>query len=64
MHIRAQTAQDRVEGPVFVLVVMCCWQLKQVRVTGPSDSSVGTTNWVATAGGALYSGPISVIETI
>ena len=28
-----------------------------MRVTGPSESSVGTTNWVATGGGALCSGP-------
>ena len=59
MHMKAQSAQVSVEGPVFVLVVMCSWQWKHVKVTGPSESSVGTTNWVATAGGALYSGPTS-----
>jgi len=57
MHMTAQRAHVRVDGPVFVLVVTCSWQWKQVKVTGPSESSVGTTNWVATGGGALYSGP-------
>jgi hypothetical protein len=28
-------------------------------VTGPSESSWGTTSWVATGGGALWLGPIS-----
>ena len=62
MHRQAHRAHDRVEGPVFVRVVMCSWQWKHVNVTGPSDSSVGTTSWVATGGGALYSGPTSTIE--
>ena len=52
-------AHVSVEGPVFVFVVMCSWQWTQVNVTGPSESSVGTTSWVATGGGALYSGPWS-----
>ena len=59
MHIRAQRAHDRVEGPDFVRVVICSWQLKQVKVTGPSDNSVGTTSWVATEGGAVCLGPKS-----
>ena len=57
MQVRPHKAHDNVEGPVFVLVVMCSWHLKQVKVTGPSESSVGTTSWVATGGGALCSGP-------
>ena len=60
----AQRAHVRVDGPVFVLVVTCSWQWKQVKVTGPSESSVGTTNWVATGGGALYSGPTSVTKKV
>ena len=59
MHIRPQRAHDRVEGPVFVCVVICSWQLKQVKLTGPSDNSVGTTSWVATEGGAVCWGPKS-----
>jgi len=59
MHIRPQRAHERVEGPVFVCVVICSWQLKQVKLTGPSDNSVGTTSWVATEGGAVCLGPKS-----
>jgi hypothetical protein len=51
--MNAQRAQVMVEGPLTVLVVTWCWQWKQVRVTGPSDNSWGTTSWVATGGGAL-----------
>ena len=58
-HMQAQRAQDNVDGPVLVLVVTCCWQWTQVRVTGPSLNSFGTTSWVATGGGALYDGPTS-----
>ena len=43
-HMQAQRAHDNVDGPVLVLVVMCCWQWKQVRVTGPSLNVSGTTN--------------------
>ena len=59
MQRAPQSAQDSVEGPALVLVVICSWQLKHVKVTGPSDNSVGTTNWVATAGGALCVGPMA-----
>lgn len=59
MHMTEHRAHVSVEGPVFVFVVMCSWQWTQVNVTGPSESSVGTTSWVATGGGALYSGPWS-----
>lgn len=59
MHVQTHKAHVKVEGPVLVLVVMCSWQWKQVKVTGPSESSVGTTNWVATGGGALCWGPTS-----
>ena len=57
MQRKVHKAQDSVEGPVLVLVVMCSWQWTQVKVTGPSESSVGTTSWVATGGGARCSGP-------
>ena len=62
MHMTEHRAHVSVEGPVFVFVVMCSWQWTQVNVTGPSESSVGTTSWVATGGGALYSGPWSEKE--
>ena len=57
MQRKVHKAQDSVEGPVLVLVVMCSWQWTQVKVTGPSESSVGTTSWVATGPGARCSGP-------
>ena len=59
MHMNAQSAQVMVDGRLTVLVVTWCWQWKQVRVTGPSDNSWGTTSWVATGGGALWLGPMS-----
>jgi len=62
MQRAPQSAQDSVEGPALVLVVICSWQLKHVKVTGPSDNSVGTTNWVATAGGALCVGPMVLLQ--
>ena len=61
MQRKAHKAQDSVEGPVLVRVVMCSWQWTQVKVTGPSESSVGTTSWVATGGGARCSGPTTEI---
>ena len=63
-HMQQQRAQARKLGPDLVLVLTWCWQWTQVRSTGPSLSSVGTTSWVATGGGALWTGPISVRERI
>ena len=62
-HMQQQRAQARKLGPDLVLVLTWCWQWTQVRSTGPSLSSVGTTSWVATGGGALWTGPISVLES-
>ena len=59
IHKQVQSAQVNVDGPAFVRVVIWCWQWKQVNVTGPSLNSSGTTNWVATGGGALCVGPTS-----
>ena len=61
MQRKVHKAQDSVEGPVLVLVVMCSWQWTQVKVTGPSESSVGTTSCVATGPGARCSGPTTEI---
>ena len=57
--MQQQRAQARKLGPDLVLVLTWCWQWTQVRSTGPSLSSVGTTSWVATGGGALWTGPTS-----
>jgi len=57
IHMQQQSAHVSVLGPVLVLVVTWCWQWTHVRVTGLSLSSVGTTSWVATVGGALCTGP-------
>ena len=62
--MQAASAHVRVEGPVLVRVGTWCWQWKQVKVTGASERSAGTTSCVATAGGALWVGPTSAIREI
>ena len=58
--MQTQSAHERVLGLVLIFVLTWCWQCTQVRSTGAELSCVGTTSCVATRGGDLCEGPISV----